>query len=293
MKNQDKIENFFKSFKEKYPNYTIVEFKNLGSPIIIKDENGFLHKKCNALRALNYAFGIESIINKKEFLIYKMKQNEIDLELIEYNGMKEKCIVKDKNGFTYSPTMFDLLAGHPVTIQTCNEKEKLFIFKANIVHNSKYIYPDFVYKNGKQKIKIICKKHGTFYQVCESHLLGRGCNGCKKEVSSFSKSLWIEKYKNRNCIFYVLEFSNNTEKFIKIGVTSRNIKTRYNSKRNSYKYKELLIIKGSSEEVINFEYFFLKKLKEFKYIPKENFEGRTECFTFESKNKIYEHFKQH
>jgi hypothetical protein len=59
MTNQDKIENFFKSFKEKYPNYTIVEFKNLGSPIIIKDENGFLHKKCNALRALKYAFGIE------------------------------------------------------------------------------------------------------------------------------------------------------------------------------------------------------------------------------------------
>ena len=58
-------------------------------------------------------------------------------------------------------------------------------------------------------------------------------------------------------------------------------------------YKELLIIKGSSKEVIGFESFFLNKLKEFKYIPKETFEGKTECFTLKSKNKIYEHFKQY
>lgn len=293
MKNQDKIKNFLKSFGEKYPNYTIVEFKNLASNILIKDENGFLHKKYNAKRALNYVFGIESVIDKEEFLIHKMKQKGIYLELIKYNGMKNKCVVKDKNGFTYSPTMFDLLAGHPVTIQTCTEKEKLFVFKANTVHDSIYTYPDFIYKNGKQKIEIICKKHGSFHQSCESHLLGRGCNECKKDSSSYSKSLWIKKNENKNCIFYVLEFSNDNEKFIKIGVTSRSIKIRYKNKNINYKYKELIIINGSSKEVIDFESFFLNKLKELKYTPKENFEGRTECFTFTSKDKIYEHFKQH
>ena len=53
------------------------------------------------------------------------------------------------------------------------------------------------------------------------------------------------------------------------------------------------VLKPNAKEVIDFESFFLNKLKEFKYTPKENFGGRTECFTFESKNKIYEHFKQH
>lgn len=291
MTNQDKIQNFFRLFKEKYPNYKIIEFKNLTSTILIEDANGFLHKKCNASRALNFVFGIQSAVNKKDFIIHKMKEKNIDLELIEYNGIKEKCIVKDKNGFTYSPTMYDLLAGHPVTIQTCNEKEKLFIFKANTLHKFLYTYSDFIYKNGKQKIEIICKKHSKFYQTCESHLHGSGCKKCKNEISSFSKSTWIENNTGKICTFYVLRFYNEEESFLKVGVTSKNVNNRYKNLKN-YKYEKLIEINADSETISGIETRVLKKYKSHKYTPKFKFEGSTECFELIVKEKLYEQFKK-
>ena len=56
-------------------------------------------------------------------------------------------------------------------------------------------------------------------------------------------------------------------------------------------FYSIFVLNKNKITVIGFESFFLNKLKEFKYIPKEKFEGRTECFTLKSKNKIYEHFK--
>ena len=283
---------FFKKFKEIYPNYEIVEYKNLSSTIIIKDENGFLHKKTSGYKVLNFPLGIQSAIDKKAFLQYELDKKNIELTLVEYNGMKEKCIVKDKNGFTYSPTIYDVLAGHPVTIQSCTEKERLFIYKANTKHNFLYDYPDFKYTNGKQKIKIVCKNHGEFYQICESHLFGKGCSKCHYESVSYDKKLWIEKYKSKECSFYILEFFNDTETFIKVGVTSNAINKRYRSTTdNNYKFKEIMLIKGTSKEVIDFECYFLNHLKEYRYNPEQKFQGRTECFTLQSKTKIYEHFK--
>jgi hypothetical protein len=283
---------FFKRFKELYPHYEIVEYKNLSSDILVKDENGFLHKKTSGYKVINFAFGIQSTINKKEFLQYELDKRNIELTLVEYKGMKEKCMLKDKNGFTYSPTMYDVLAGHPVTIRTCVEKEKLFIYKANIKHNFLYYYPDFKYTNGKQKIKIICKIHGEFYQKCESHLFGRGCAKCRNDLNSYDKRLWVKRYESKECSFYVLEFYNDTETFIKVGVTSKALNKRYKSTTdNDYKFKEIMLIKGTSKEVIDFESYFLKHLKEYRYNPKQKFQGRTECFTLQSKTKIYEHFK--
>jgi hypothetical protein len=52
-----------------------------------------------------------------------------------------------------------------------------------------------------------------------------------------------------------------------------------------------MLIKGTSKEVIDFECYFLNHLKEYRYNPEQKFQGRTECFTLQSKTKIYEHFK--
>ena len=50
-----------------------------------------------------------------------------------------------------------------------------FIEKANLVHNNKYDYSLVNYINNKTKVKIICKIHGAFEQIPDSHLRGRGC----------------------------------------------------------------------------------------------------------------------
>jgi len=55
-----------------------------------------------------------------------------------------------------------------------------FIKKANIIHNNKYNYSLSIYKQNKQKIKIICPKHGIFEQTPNNHISKANKNGCPK-----------------------------------------------------------------------------------------------------------------
>ena len=58
---------------------------------------------------------------------------------------------------------------------SCDE----FIQKANEIHNKFYDYSQVEYKNARTKVKIICPKHGEFWQTPECHLRGQGCPKCK------------------------------------------------------------------------------------------------------------------
>jgi hypothetical protein len=60
-----------------------------------------------------------------------------------------------------------------------DEKTKLFIEKARNVHGDKYDYTQSVYNGNKNKIKIICKEHGEFYQTPLDHYGQKKC-GCRK-----------------------------------------------------------------------------------------------------------------
>jgi len=68
-----------------------------------------------------------------------------------------------------------------------------FIAKAVAVHGDVYDYSRSVYLSDKEKIEIICKKHGSFWQQAGSHKSGAGCRHCAVEISknnrknSFSK----------------------------------------------------------------------------------------------------------
>ena len=53
-----------------------------------------------------------------------------------------------------------------------------FIKKAREVHGDKYDYSKVEYVNSKEKVTIICPKHGEFPQTPQKHLLGQGCPKC-------------------------------------------------------------------------------------------------------------------
>lgn len=58
MTHSEKREQFKKDFKELYPDYKIINFQGIGSPILFEDENGFLHKKSSARRVLSHTIGV-------------------------------------------------------------------------------------------------------------------------------------------------------------------------------------------------------------------------------------------
>jgi len=53
-----------------------------------------------------------------------------------------------------------------------------FIFKAAVVHGDRYDYSSTNYIGSKDRVAILCRKHGEFWQSPNHHLRGSGCPGC-------------------------------------------------------------------------------------------------------------------
>jgi hypothetical protein len=58
-----------------------------------------------------------------------------------------------------------------------------FVASACLIHGNKYDYSKVVYINSKKKVIIICKIHGEFSQIPNSHLTGSGCPKCFNNTS--------------------------------------------------------------------------------------------------------------
>jgi hypothetical protein len=76
-----------------------------------------------------------------------------------------------------------------------------FITKANLLHNSVYIYSQVDYNNSGSKVKIICPKHGIFEQTPDNHLKGKGCPICKESKGEKQ----IREYLLKNDVEFVTQ----------------------------------------------------------------------------------------
>lgn len=113
------------------------------------------------------------------------------------------------------------------------------------------------------------------------HLLGKnGCPICKNKGHSWSRSQYIERCGNKECLLYIIKCFNETEEFYKIGITSKSVKERFYGKVSiPYEYEILKIIKGNAEQIWDLENHYKYKIFNiYKYIPKIKFSGYTECF---------------
>lgn len=274
MEHNKSKKEFLIKFKEKHPEFKIIEFTNISSEIIVEDGCGYRYKKNKAEQSLKSNFTVQSIIDKYGFIQDKINQYHNNLTLIEYNGIKKRIVVEDENGFRYNPQCYDLINGSKVTIETCENKEELYKFKANKIHNNFYKYPNFKYINGKTRINIICPIHGEFNQICESHLCGHGCPKCN--TVGFSKESWLKYLKVKTAFFYVLRVFNDNEEFIKIGITSKTIENRYRTLKN-YKIEIIKLIEDTPSKVYDMEKYSLKEFKKYRTLPKLPFEGWSEC----------------
>lgn len=64
-------------------------------------------------------------------------------------------------------------------------------------HGDRYDYSEVVYSGAKDKVKIICKKHGAFEQTPDNHAGGSGCPACKTEIFVAARTTPIETIKSR------------------------------------------------------------------------------------------------
>ncbi len=67
-----------------------------------------------------------------------------------------------------------------------------FIEEAKVIHGDRYDYSQTNYINNHEKVHIICKTHGGFWQKPQLHLYGGGCPQCYGNVPYTNES-FIEK----------------------------------------------------------------------------------------------------
>lgn len=58
-----------------------------------------------------------------------------------------------------------------------------FIKDCIAIHGDRYDYSKAIYTKASNKVEIICKEHGSFWQVANDHILGRGCHACTAAIS--------------------------------------------------------------------------------------------------------------
>jgi|688.fasta_scaffold330200_2 hypothetical protein len=71
---------------------------------------------------------------------------------------------------------------------------EIFINRAKDKHGDKYDYSRLIYINGKTKVEIVCPQHGSFRQIPQSHLSGKGCPICRESKGEKKIREYLEKY---------------------------------------------------------------------------------------------------
>lgn len=168
-------------------------------------------------------------------------------------------------------------------IKLLTDNTESFIEKAIKIHGNLYDYSKVVYGlSAHQKITLVCKKHGEFQTSPNSHLSKRtGCKKCGQLKTGWTKTTWKRACENRIAKLYIIRCFNENESFYKIGITCKDIKTRFGYKSQlPYNHEIVKLIESEdSDYIFSLERKLHKLNKEFKYKPEIFFDGFTECFS--------------
>lgn len=201
----------------------------------------------------------------------------INHSLTEFNGSENKAVLHCKlhGKFEVLPSTH-LESKHGCT--TCGalaapklraeKKAKTFLQDAFLVHGDTYDYSRMEYKTVKDKIDIVCKVHGSFWQTPQKHLSGQGCPSCAQYGYNT----------NREGNFYILT----NGKVTKVGITHQQVRERVwqiNKSKNIEKFKivsSFFYEDGSIPRLL--ENACLEYLRSKYQQVSEVFDGSTECF---------------
>lgn len=157
-----------------------------------------------------------------------------------------------------------------------------FVQEANQLFKGLYDYSKFVYVNNKTHGIVMCNTCSNEFLVRpDQHLFKElGCPFCNFKSSSmniYSKALKKGiSYQDYPCTLYAVELSNDSEKFIKIGVTTNTVYARF--KDCPYQVRSIHQVKTNLMNSLEKERELLNYFKEFKIQPLLDFSGKTECF---------------
>lgn len=299
------IESFKKEFYKLYPNSTIIllEFIN-NKHIKIQNKYGIcIVGKQSLLRYGNST--IRTALNQSEYFINQateIHKNKYIYDKTKWVDAHSKILIYCKTHceyFTQSPTTHLDKSGCPkcgdISIKKKTTKShELYAKQLNEKWNGKYIISNGSYINDHTKILHYCNIEKYWFLAKPSHILaGHGCRKCGNKLISkrisenplgWNYSTW-EKAGLRSKTFdgfkvYIIKCWSENESFYKIGKTYNTIKRRFEYKKlMPYNWEVITLFNGKAREISELENKLKNMNKQYKYIPKIEFQGRYECFT--------------
>jgi len=136
-------------------------------------------------------------LEKNHFIERAIKKfgDRFDYSEIEYIDSQTPINIIDKasNNEMFSIKPCNFLSSVHGRKDTLDVKRKKFIEKARKLHGDKYDYSKVEYKSDKERVCIICPKHGEFWMTPHNHLAthrgGCGCPKCANTVSKLEESI--------------------------------------------------------------------------------------------------------
>lgn len=163
--------------------------------------------------------------NKEKLRLKRFEEFVNEAKLIhggKYEYHFDKFVNKTEKTIITCPVHGDFVQrplNHTCLKQGCpicaNEKKKVsykytrdeIIELCKKTHGDKYVYDDIIFQGMKEKLlNIKCPKHGYFNQVAYDHIKGYGCEKCKFENQTMSKSQFIERAMGIHKGFYRYDY---------------------------------------------------------------------------------------
>ena len=201
--------------------YSKVIYKNNNSKVVIicRNHGDFMQLAGNHLSGQkcpkcckNYKYTTDSFITKANEIHY----NLYDYSVTDYINIKKKIKIKcNKHGIFEQIPEYHLEGYGCYKCSNIVKNTDDFIKKANSIHKNIYDYSESNYSSAREKIKIICKIHGDFFQSPNDHLCGCGCQKCSIGFFSKISIKWLEEISQKENIF-IQHAGNIGEKKIKI-----------------------------------------------------------------------------
>lgn len=237
------------------------------------------------------------VCNTTEDFIYNAKKvhgDKYDYSKVEYiDSVTPVCIICKEHGEFWQKPVKHLI-GHGCNkcgLESRKEKQFLtqdeFIEKAKKVHGDKYDYSKVVYKTMRDKVCIICPKHGEFWQFPFDHINEHGCPKCGQLISKGEDEIYnfISKYfKNEDILRNDREILDGREIDIllpneKIGIEYNGLKWHSEEFNKDFRYhlsktedafkKGIELIQIFEDEYINHKDIVLNKIQHILNIDNE------------------------
>lgn len=272
------------------------------TPILVKDKYGECLIKPNSLLQRSPP-NIKTAVDKTAYTINRFKEvwgeDMFDYSEFIYEGVRAKStLICKAKGHRFLSDANNHLAkrGCPQCAkegisERVRSNTEEFIEKAvNKYGTTKYSFTKTNYVTAIEDVIITCKKHGDFIQTPNRFLNGAICPTCSYKENT--ENFHTLKKKTNKSLLYIIECFNEDEKFLKIGVTTRTVKSRFRDDFDMpYNYNILREFSyANTDAPYALETELLRFTKSVRYSPKLKFSGRTETRCFSIKKPLLDLF---